>query len=343
MYSGIQSSRNAYRSFSYPVTEKKNQRKERVFEFSCIGFLDNGDPAYFNRQVRSAVSRSGRKTNKDIQCYRLLQSFSEKEADPSSGKAGRKCHEIGVALVQRLYPGHQATVTTQRDGKSGHWHNHIVVMAVNAATGKAARGRQTNYMTVRKESEKLLKENGITPDSGKKHLKRKKAADLGGGYSWMDDLHRRVADALDRAISFDNFHKSLKRNDVRIPRDKIGKTLTFELIAKVPDTVKVPKRGMRSRSTKLDPEWTVDYISKRLRRNKMVKEAEKRVPVCENENRMSDKEIEFLRAAYPADYSDDDIIREHEKYKKMVFEVLEEDDEEEDDLYQKTDGFVNNL
>ena len=342
MYSGIQSSKNAFRSFSYPITEKKDQKKERVFEFSCIGFLDNGDPAFFNKQVKSAVSRSGRKTNKDIQCYRLLQSFSEKEADPSSGNAGRTCHEIGVALVQSLYPGHQATVTTQRDGKSGHWHNHIVVMAVNAATGKAARGRQTNYMTVRRESERLLKENGITPDSGKKHPKRKKAAELEGGYSWMDDLQGRVSRALDQAISFDNFHERLKKSEVRIPRDIIGKTLTFELMAKVPDTVKVPKRGMRSRSTKLDPEWTVDYISKRLRRNKMVREAEKRSSVCESENRMSDKEIEFLRAAYPANYSDEDIIREQEKLKQTLFEVLKEA-EEEDDLYQKTDDFVNSL
>jgi hypothetical protein len=342
MYSGIQSSRNAYRSFSYPVTEKKNQKKERVFEFSCIGFLDNGDPAFFNKQVKSAVSRSGRKTNKDIQCYRILQSFSEKEADPSSGNAGRTCHEIGVSLVQRLYPGHQATVTTQRDGKSGHWHNHIVVMAVNAATGKAARGRQTDYMTVRRESERLLKENGITPDPGKKHPKRKKAAALEGGYSWMDDLHRRVADAMEHAESFDDFHARLKKNEVRIPRDKIGKTLTFELMAKVPDTVKVPKRGMRSRSTKLDSEWSVDYISKRLRRNKMVKEAEKRSPDDENKYLVPDMNLDFLRHAYPSDYSDEDIIRDYEELKKTLFEVLKEA-EEEDDLYQKTDGFVNNL
>lgn len=65
------------------------------------------------------------------QAYSIVQSFGKEEFDPDDVDAADRVHELGLELARRAFPGHQALVVTQHDGKSGLLHNHIVVSNIS--------------------------------------------------------------------------------------------------------------------------------------------------------------------------------------------------------------------
>jgi hypothetical protein len=65
------------------------------------------------------------------QAYSIVQSFSREEFDMEDLAAAEHVHELGLELARRAFSGHQVLVVTQRDGKSGLLHNHIIVSNVS--------------------------------------------------------------------------------------------------------------------------------------------------------------------------------------------------------------------
>ncbi|MET1087193.1 MAG: relaxase/mobilization nuclease domain-containing protein [Arthrobacter sp.] len=65
------------------------------------------------------------------QAYSVVQSFSREEVDMDDPESAERVHELGLELARRAFPGHQVLVVTQRDGKSGLLHNHIVVSNIS--------------------------------------------------------------------------------------------------------------------------------------------------------------------------------------------------------------------
>ncbi|MBE4719998.1 relaxase/mobilization nuclease domain-containing protein [Pseudarthrobacter sp. AB1] len=79
-----------------------------------------------------AITRAVRSQQSIIrQAYSVVQSFSREEFDMDDLASGERVHELGLELARRTFPGHQVLVVTQRDGKSGLLHNHIVVSNIS--------------------------------------------------------------------------------------------------------------------------------------------------------------------------------------------------------------------
>ncbi|WP_181034012.1 relaxase/mobilization nuclease domain-containing protein [Arthrobacter sp. GMC3] len=79
-----------------------------------------------------AITRTVRSQQSVIrQAYSIVQSFGRDEFDMDDTASGERVHELGLELARRTFPGHQVLVVTQRDGKSGLLHNHIVVSNIS--------------------------------------------------------------------------------------------------------------------------------------------------------------------------------------------------------------------
>ena len=99
MYTGVQSSRNGYRSISYPMTDKEDQKIERIAGFACGGgILDTGSAESIRKQFARVWLRGGRRVG-DIQGYNFLMSFSRQELGPEDPESVMKAEEIGMAVM----------------------------------------------------------------------------------------------------------------------------------------------------------------------------------------------------------------------------------------------------
>jgi len=89
----------------------------------------NCTPATAAREFAITRAIYGRRNIKR-QAFTLSQSFSVDELDPADDSNADKALAMGVALARAAFPGRQVVIVTQRDGKGGLWHNHVVIGAV---------------------------------------------------------------------------------------------------------------------------------------------------------------------------------------------------------------------
>lgn len=109
-----------------------------------------------------AITRAVRGQQSVIrQAYSVVQSFSRDEFDMDDATSAERVHELGLELARRTFPGHQALVVTQRDGKSGLLHNHIVVSNVSDRDAELVYRRKPRANSFR---EKLALQQGNSPD-----------------------------------------------------------------------------------------------------------------------------------------------------------------------------------
>lgn len=74
---------------------------------------------------------------KYVQAYSLVQSFSRDELDPDDPDSWSRAQELGRAVAETVFPGRPVLIATEVSGRSGCVHNHIVVGAIDPATGKS--------------------------------------------------------------------------------------------------------------------------------------------------------------------------------------------------------------
>lgn len=109
-----------------------------------------------------AITRTVRSQQSVIrQAYSVVQSFSREEFDMEDLASAECVHELGLELARRTFPGHQVLVVTQRDGKSGLLHNHIVVSNVSDRDAELVYRRKPRNNSFR---DKLALMKGDSPD-----------------------------------------------------------------------------------------------------------------------------------------------------------------------------------
>ncbi|RHQ39237.1 hypothetical protein DWY47_17965 [Ruminococcus sp. AF25-23LB] len=262
MYSGIRSSRNGYASIVYPMTDKKHQKGVRIGAFRCgNGIIDTGDAKGIRKQF-ARVWKKGNRDVGDIQAYTLLFSFSENELNPESMGSLDVAADIVANVIEKNYPGHQYTIVTQNDGKSGLVHCHACINALNRKTLKACRGRQTSYSVIREEIEKEMEIWNIPVDYGKQHIKSEKKQNqqtakrkVNSEVSWMDELRKRIQIAVQQTVSLADLEENLNRYGVAVIK-KTKSNWTFQLW----DGTEF--QGKKARGDKISP----DFIPSKLRK-----------------------------------------------------------------------------
>ncbi|GAA4525594.1 hypothetical protein GCM10023160_18730 [Brachybacterium paraconglomeratum] len=149
MYNGIQSSTNAARIITY-VLQGDGSEKNRCEFASGIGcsvrttqmaiadFEDTREE--FDAQHRLKV-----------EAYSEVMSASREEIDPQDEEQVYQFHLLAMETAKRKYPGRQAVVGTQIDGRTGLAHAHIVVSNIaheNAEMTHMVKGQQVTEQVV---------------------------------------------------------------------------------------------------------------------------------------------------------------------------------------------------
>ena len=206
-----------------------------------------------------------------IQIMRVIQSFAFEELNPNDPNDIHKANMIGVEFARKYYPGRQAVVFTQIDGKGGKIHNHVLISDVHMETYKGHTDDQSHYWYVEKCTDEVAeryiekirnprKENQQAKDkvTQTERVKREQ-----GKYVWKDSLKSRVLGAMEASRSEVEFYQELAKRGVTAEKKvskKYGTYFTYTLDKKyVPKGEKVREK-LSARSYKMGSAYGYDAL-----------------------------------------------------------------------------------
>lgn len=137
-----------------------------------------------------------------IQGFHLVQSFAPGEVTPD------QCHTLGVELARRLLPeGFQVVISTHLN--TGQLHNHLVWNSVNSITGKKYFiGEKDLYLTIRRVSDELCREHGLSVIDPKPGSRGKHYAEILAERNGEPTQRSVLREAIDRGIASDRVFSS---------------------------------------------------------------------------------------------------------------------------------------
>ena len=195
---------------------------------------------------------------KGILAYHGFQSFAEGEV------TAEQAHQIGVKLAEELWGDkYEVIVATHLNTK--HYHNHFVLNSVSFVDGKKYINNRENYAMMRKISDELCREYGLSvieeKPCGKHNIDYTKYYN---SYIQKSDYYTTTKDDVDFAIkqaySYKNFETILK---------KMGYTITIR--ANKISLCRPPyKRNIRIERS-FGMEYSIRNITERIMNSDMFK------------------------------------------------------------------------
>ena len=154
--------------------------------------------------------------NDVIKAYHVRQSWSEKDSKRLSADT---FNLLGQKMVEEKFPGHMYLCVTHTE--TGKVHNHIIVCPWHSETGKKIVDKKVHLYDLRKISDQLCKDYGL---SVIKHKTHERTADLpetarkierDRGTSWLVDLCQKADFARAYATCYDEYTAILAEMGVR--------------------------------------------------------------------------------------------------------------------------------
>ena len=130
----------------YAINGKKTEEKLYVSGINCIP-----DTAFYEMKN---VKKQFFKTE-GIECFHGIQSFVKDEVTPE------QAHEIGVKLANELW-GEKFQLIVSTHLNTDNIHNHFVINSVSFLDGKRFCNTKRDYALMRKTSDRLCKEYGLS-------------------------------------------------------------------------------------------------------------------------------------------------------------------------------------
>ena len=194
--------------------------------------------------------------SKGILAFHGFQSFAEGEVTPEI------VHQIGIKLAEELW-GDKYEVIVSTHLNTNHIHNHLVLNSVSFVDGKKFRNTVENYALMRKVSDDLCREYGLSV------LEEKPCGKIDytkyyNSYIQKTDYYTTTKDDIDFAIkqaySYKNFESILK---------KMGYTITIR--ANKISLVRPPyKRNIRIERS-FGIEYSIQNIKERIINSEMIR------------------------------------------------------------------------
>ena len=192
---------------SYAINPDKTNNGQLVKAYACEPETAAGEMLLCKKEYETYIGRSEEKKS-DIVLYQIRQSFKPGEISPE------KAQEIGYELAMSFTKGkYQFVVATHTD--HAHIHNHIIFNSTSSDHKQKFRNFLGSSKAIRKISDKLCLENGLSiieaPKQGPSHygkwLGDKKPL------SWQEKL-RQTIDAViaQKPADFDVFLKLMAEN-----------------------------------------------------------------------------------------------------------------------------------
>lgn len=226
---------------------------KRVWYESAIGTT----PDRFLEDMRHTRSMMA-KERLAVETYHVVQSFTAGEYNPDDLDAGYNVHQLGYATAKQAFPGHQVKISTQKDGESGLWHNHIQIANVSHVSadvtmfnrdgeswvehreaGKPASTGLANIYRIRAVNDEVAREaagydnKALVADHSKDSW-RDTAADrdkqAAGKYNWRDDIRERIVAARDSSLTITSMIAELNKVGVEVRERGKAKNLSFSFV-----------------------------------------------------------------------------------------------------------------
>ncbi|MGN0690726.1 MAG: relaxase/mobilization nuclease domain-containing protein [Oscillospiraceae bacterium] len=267
-YTRITRTKNGAAAIAYALNGKGHNGAVKRNEMVTPIKMQNGIEYWkqMNRYWRRA------RVNHRVQIVRIIQSFSKEEFDPNNPEDILKANEVGQCLVEEHYPGRQALICTQTDGKGGCIHNHILINDVSMIDGKGCRKYQYHQPDVMPWTDEITARY-TNLDEGNKNgenlTQAERAKRVKGVYSYKDDIRERVSKAMKSCSSEETFLQKLADlgvNTVKKYIKKCGEHYVYELVdtSEIPADAKLPNHQLKARSYKLGNAYGPQALKERL-------------------------------------------------------------------------------
>ncbi|MBR0576920.1 relaxase/mobilization nuclease domain-containing protein [Proteiniclasticum sp. BAD-10] len=205
---------------SYAINPDKTNNGQLVKAYGCEPETAAGEMLLCKKEYETYIGRSEEKKS-DIVLYQIRQSFKPGEITPE------KAQEIGYELAMSFAKGkYQFVVATHTD--HAHIHNHIIFNSTSIDHTQKFRNFLGSSEAIRKISDKLCLENGLSiieaPKQGPSHygkwLGDKKPL------SWQEKLRQTIDTVTaQKPADFDTFLKLMVESGYEV---KQGQYLAFK-------------------------------------------------------------------------------------------------------------------
>lgn len=238
------------RSKDYVENPHKTDGGEWISAYECDPVNADAEFLFAKRQYAMITGRDQGKH--DVIAYHLRQAFKPGEVDPATA------NQIGYALAMSLTKGKNAFFVCTHVDKA-HCHNHIIFNSTQLDCTKKFRNFLNSSFAIRKISDRLCLENGLSIIENPKPSRGSYGTWLGDEKSLTarDRLRGLVDDALRGCKSFEDFISAMKSSDVEV---KNGKYLAFKL----------PDRERFIRCKSLGEDYTEEAIRERILGKRVV-------------------------------------------------------------------------
>lgn len=218
------------------------------------------------------------KKTRGIVAYHSYQSFAAGEVD------AKTAHEIGVKLAKALW-GDRFQVVVSTHCNTGHYHNHFALNSVSYTDGKRYYDNKETYNRMRKESDRLCKEYGLSVIE-KPKTKGKSYAEWKAEFEGRPTVRGTIREAIDIAVS-----GSGSRLEFLDAMDQMG--FIIDQSGKYPKIKHIgSERFVRFNS--LGPGYSPEEIFERIRNNEYPEFPE--VPPQESPQQIFDGQTERVAA-----------------------------------------------
>ena len=277
-------------SLNYVMKEEKTEQK-LISGKDCIA--ENA----LNEMI--ATKKQYNKYNKGRDKIHFIQSFS-----PNDDLTPEQAHEIGMKMAE-YFKGFQVVVATHIDKK--HLHNHIILNSVNFENGKKFHQSKYDLARLKRFSNKLCKEYGLTITDKKAKVEDIKINEYKSrqkGESWKYKLEKDIDLCMKKANNKFEFFKEMGSLGYKVTWTKERKNITY-----------ATAEGKKCRDRKLHNEkYLKDNMEKYFRDKALLKKA--KVKSFEKETRyysdkivrnlillFKEKQDQYIEAIYKKEYA----------------------------------------
>ena len=158
--------------------------------------------------------------------YHMVQSFR-----PDDPVTPEMAHEIALKLAEQI-PGYEIIVATHTDRE--HLHSHFVINSVSYETGLKYHSNEESLMALRRASDELCMQYGLSVVKPKKQKQRKERTmsdreyrAYAKGKSWKMDLEITVDECMAQARSREHFIRLMEYNGYEVRWEDTRKNITY--------------------------------------------------------------------------------------------------------------------
>ena len=158
--------------------------------------------------------------------YHMVQSFR-----PDDPVTPEMAHEIALKLAEHI-PGYEIIVATHTDRE--HIHSHFVINSVSYETGLKYHSNEESLMELRRASDELCMQYGLSVVKPKKQKQRKERTmsdreyrAYAKGNSWKMDLEITVDECMAQARSREHFIRLMEYNGYEVKWTDSRKNITY--------------------------------------------------------------------------------------------------------------------